>query len=215
MNGFTFTFMLCLMAEIFAWAQPSGKGYRYFSDPIITDSSSTVVIPTTYDMELFVSNKSLTWGNYYANIVVYNFATDSYFKLFKDDTFIHAFATGANSMYQRSEEPKLDHLSEHWIFYLVKSSDHNGNGKVDDKDPSMLYVTDRKGMGLKSLTLPNENVVSFKLYEKLGFALAKLQQDSNGDRDFQHNDKSFTMMKIDLTTLKCGNKIALDNVSGH
>ena len=209
------TLVLFLVLNWFSFGQTSGKYIRYFSDPILTDSSSTLMIPTTYGVELFASNKAMTWGNYYANIVVYNFKTDTYFRLFPKDTFIEAFDVAPNSLNQNRERPGVKNLSRSWIFYLVKSADYNGNGKVDNKDPSLLYVTNRKGEELKLISPPNENVVSISIYEEQGFALVEFQGDSNGNGDFDDNDKIFTMSKIDLATLQWGTRIELNSSGGH
>src|SRR5258706_13766236 len=60
---------------------------RYFGEPVLTDTLSTLFIPTRYNNDFFSSNKIAFWGDYYANIVVYNYKTDSYKKLFDKDTF--------------------------------------------------------------------------------------------------------------------------------
>ena len=51
---------------------------RYFGEQILTDTLSTLFIPTRYNEEFLSSNKIAFWGDYYANIVVYNFQTDAY-----------------------------------------------------------------------------------------------------------------------------------------
>ena len=61
---------------------------RYFDDPILTDSLSTVFIPTRYNEEFLAANKIAIGNEYYANIIVYNYQTDTYKKLFDKDTFI-------------------------------------------------------------------------------------------------------------------------------
>jgi hypothetical protein len=202
-----FTLVLCLTLANAGWGQASDKVGRNFSDAIVTDSTSTMIFPTTYNTELFTSNKTMTWGNYYANIIVYDFKADTYKKLFPQDVFIEAFNEEGNYKYYNPVSGRLKNFSRDWIFYMVKSKDFNGNGKVDQKDPSILYATNRKGEGLKSLTSENENVVSLTIYERLGFAIVRIQRDEDHDRDFKYEDKDFCLMKIDLATLKTGNKI--------
>jgi len=193
-----------------AFSQTSDKVGRYFADAIVTDSTSTMMFPTTYEWELFTSNKTMTWGNYYANIIVYDFKADTYRRLFPEDVFIEAFDREGNYKYADSFRSRTKNVSRGWIFYRVRSADFNGNGKVDDRDPAVLYSTNKKGEGLKSLTPENENVLSIEIYEKLGFALIRMQRDANHDRDFKNDDKDFYLMKIDLATLKPGNKIEIN-----
>jgi hypothetical protein len=192
-----------------AWGQASSKQVRHFSEPIITDSTSTMMFPTTYSPELFNSDKKLAWGNYYANIIVYNFKTDTYQNLFPEDTFIEAFNTEANYKYVTPRSSRLRNFTREWIFYVVRSMDFNENGRMDRKDPSILFVSNKKGEGLKSLSPKNECVVYIDIYETLGFVLVKMQRDSNNDGDFTYVDKDFYMVKIDLATLAWGNKIEI------
>jgi hypothetical protein len=209
----TFSLMLCLMLSNLTWGQTSGKIGRLFSEAIITDSASTIMFPITYNAELFTSNKAMTWGNYYANIIVYDFKADTYRKLFPEDIFIEAFHSDDDEIESYGRPlVKLRNLSRDWIFYKVQDDDYNENGKIEDKDPVVLYASNRKGEGLKPLTPKNENVISFTLYEKLGFAMVRIQRDANHDHNFKYDDKDFYLVKIDLSTLTPGNKIELGDL---
>jgi hypothetical protein len=176
----------------------------------MTDSSSTLMIPTTYDVGLFSSNKIALWNNYYANIIFYDFKTDSYKRLFNNDTFIKGF-TNDYHYYRYEKMGKPDNITSKWIFYLVKSIDSDKNGKIDNDDPSILYVSDKSGNGLKALTPENENVISIEFYDKQGFALIKMQRDLDKDNDFDSNDQDCYCIRLDLNTLTFGNKIEIKN----
>lgn len=191
-----------------ASAQNSGKFGHYFDDPIIVDSSSTIIIPTRYSSDLFSSNKLDFWGDYYANITFYNFKTDSSKKLFQKDTYIMSFSGYGNTSYY-GRESKNRNISKHIILYKVKNADHNKNGRIDLRDPALLYVSDIYGNKLKPLTTENENIVSIELFDKQGFALIKIQRDSDNDLDFENEDNDFYFVKLDLTTLQFGNKIEI------
>ena len=81
--------MLALVLTLVEVEALSQKGpVRYFGEPILTDSLSTLFIPTRYNEDFLSSNKIAFWNDYYANIVAYNFQTDTYKKLFEKDTFI-------------------------------------------------------------------------------------------------------------------------------
>ena len=203
-----FLSMLLYLSQT-AFGQDGDKHSRFFSQPILTDSVSTLMIPLTYSTDLFASNKMLSWGNYYANIIVYNFTADSYTRLFDEDTFIAAFDLEPHLPHSNPRGPRLKNFSRDWIFYLVKSSDFNGNGKLDEKDPNVLFVTNRKGEGLKPLSPPNENVIAINVYDKQGFALVKMQRDANHDKDFKSEDKDSYLVKINLSSLQWGNKIEI------
>ena len=182
----------------------SSKTLNYFANPLIADSLSSIVIPVQYDVNLLNSSK-LSYGEYYANIIFYDFVKDSSKRLFNNDTFIKGF----DSYYNYNKKYSLDNMSSKWIFYFVKSFDYSKNGKIDSDDPYFLYVSDKNGNGLKSITPTNENAVSINIYDKQGFALIKMQRDFDKDNDFESDDKDYYYIRLDLNTLILGNKIEI------
>lgn len=176
---------------------------RYFGEPILTDSLSTLFIPTRYNEEFLSSNKIAFWGDYYANIVAYNFQTDTYKKIFDKDTFIESLR-GSNYSYGARTTDKIKNITKKWIFLLIKPKDTNNSGRIDEKDPSILFAVSPDGQTLKQLTEETENVVSFDNFEKQGFLLIKIQRDSDNDRSFKTEDKEFYFKKVNLTDLTMG-----------
>jgi hypothetical protein len=177
---------------------------RYLDSPVWTDSASTLFIPTLYNNEFLSSNKLAASGGYYANILVYNFVTDSYRKLFEADTYIKDFRS---RLHYPLREDTLTNMSAHWVFLLVKNNDFNRNGRIDEMDPSTLYVVNRRGDTLKPVTSKNEHVVSFQIFEKQGFAFVRLQRDSNYDELFDGSDKDIYLRRIDLEDCALGKPI--------
>lgn len=193
------------------FGQKTDKLPRFFTDPIIADSLSTLMIPTRYNADLLNSSKIALWNDYYANIIFYNFKTDSSKKLFKDDTFIKGFTNNYNSYYRNERTGKPENIGSKWIFYFVKPTDYDKNGRVDNDDPSILFVSDKYGNGLKSITPTTENAVSIDIFNEQGFALIKMQRDLDEDNDFESNDKDFYYIRLDLNTLMLGKKIEIKN----
>lgn len=175
-----------------------------FSDPIMIDSNSTVLIPTRYNSDFLASSKMTFWGDFYANILFYDFTTDTYTKLFEKDTYIFGFQS---YNYRTEQSNEIKNVTSDLILYRVKSMDYNGNGKIDNNDPAIVYVSDLKGKNLKALTTSSENAVEINLYKDQNFALIKMQRDLDGDKDFEIEDKSYYYIKLDLKTLTFGNKI--------
>jgi len=197
--------------SISGFGQKSDKLPRFFADPIIADSLSTLMIPTRYNADLLSSSKIALWNDYYANIIFYDLIADSSKRLFKDDTFIKGFTNDHNSYnrYQRTNNP--ENICSKWIFYFVKPADFDKSGRVDNNDPSILFVSDKYGNRLTSITPTNENAVSIDVFDKHGFALIKMQRDSDKDNDFESDDKDFYYIRLDLNTLTLGNKIEMKN----
>jgi hypothetical protein len=195
-----------------ASAQNQPKIAHYFGEQVIIDSSSTMLIPTLYNVSLFSSSKVSFWDDYFANIVFYNFKTDSSKTLFKEDTYILGFNAGnysSNAVNLTLNKSKSKTTGTRSIFYRVRAVDHNKNGRIDAKDPVILYVSDVHGNNLKALTTENENVIAIDIYEKQNMALLKIQRDFDKDNDFESEDKDFYFLKLDLATLTFGNKIEL------
>jgi hypothetical protein len=184
--------------------QIKSKEGRYFGEPIITDSLSTIFFPSRYNEEFLSTNKIAFWGDYYANIVVYDFTKDSYHKLFSQDTYIESFRAIDPYSHRLQVNTRPENLTDKWMFLLVKDNDYNRTGRIDERDPSILFVTTIKGENLKALTGKNENVVAFNIFDKQGFLLVKLQRDSNHDEAFTDKDKDFYFRKIDLGDLTVG-----------
>ena len=181
---------------------------RYFGEPILTDTLSTLFIPTRYNEEFLSSNKIAFWGDYYANIVAYNFLTDTYKKIFDKDTFIESLRIN-NYGYPTRTTDRINNLTGKWIFLLVKTKDTNNSGRIDEKDPSVLFAVSPDGQTLKQLTYETENVVSFDNFEKQGFVLIKIQRDSDSDKSFKAEDKEFYFNKVSLTDLTLGKVIEI------
>ena len=205
------TLVVTLLALLLSTESPcqNGKMPRYLGDPILTDSLSTLFFPTRYNEELLSTNKIAFWRDYYANVVVYDFNKDQHVKLFPTDTYIASFTHNSdyhNGSYVRE---KAKNITAKWVFLLVRNVDTNNNGRIDENDPSILYVVTTKGENLKAITQPTENVVSFNMFEAQGFCLIEIQRDSNNDKSFKDNDKQFYYKKIDLESLTLGNEISL------
>lgn len=203
--------ILLLVISLFftrTYGQSSDKMKEYFAEPIMMDTLSTLFIPILYDAKLFSSEKIAVFGNYYANILIYDFKVDQYRKLFPRDTFIEPIVLD-NIEYSGKTWARGKNVSRDWVFYKVKSVDYTGNGKIDELDPTILFVSTRNGTGLKRLTPENEHVISIQFFESQGFALIRLLRDSDGDRSFRGMDKVTYYTKIDLKTLEVGHPIEI------
>ena len=209
----SFTIVLALTAmPLLLNAQKSDKLPRVLGEAVALDTSATVLIPTRYNAELLSANKIALWSDFYANVLFYDLQSDTYKKLFETDTFIRPFAR-ERALYTRyeAEKPGLQNMSRQWLFYFVKVGDYNNSGRIDNDDPAVLYVSDKTGGQLKALTPEDENAVSMEIYEKQGYALVKMQRDSDKNKRFDSKDRDHYYIRLDLRTLVFGNKIELNN----
>lgn len=93
---------LLLSFTLAAYGQRSDKLPRYFGEPSVSDSASTIIIPIRYNAELLSANKIALWSDFYSNVLFYDFKADTYKKLFEKDTYIQGFIRGQNA-YNRFE----------------------------------------------------------------------------------------------------------------
>jgi len=203
--------VILILTSLTGFGQKSGNLPRFFDEPIVVDSSSTLMIPTRYNADLLTSSKIALWNDYYANIIFYDFKADSSKRLFKDDTYIKEFTNDYPPYYRFERTKKPENLSSKWIFYFVKPTDYDNSGKVGNDDPSVLFVSDKYGNGLKAITPTNENAVSIDIFDTQGFALIKMQRDIDMNNNFESDDKDFYYIRLDLNTLTLGNKIEIKN----
>lgn len=181
---------------------------RYFGTPIWTDSASTMFFPLQYNEKLLSDHKIALGGDYYSNILVYDFANDRYRKLFPNDTYIESFQTPY--VYPPARQTSIRNTTGKYVLMLVKEKDFNDNGRIDEKDPSVLFASTLKGENLIRLTEITQNVVSFDVFPKQGFVLIRVQRDSDGNKFFDYHDKDFYYQKVDLDDLKVGKPIEID-----
>ncbi len=206
MKNALFSIVLLLVSTA-GFGQKNDKDIRYFDEPIVTDSLSTLMIPIRYNASFFSSNKLAYWNDYYANVLFYNFKSNITKKLFQEETFIKIPTDNSNKFYAERNTKKLS--TDKWIFFFVKNIDSDKNGKINNDDPTILYVSDKQGNDLKPVTPDNESVISLDTFEKQGFILVKMQRDLNKNNKFEDDDKDFYFLRFDLTTLKAVDKIEI------
>ncbi|MEH0153195.1 hypothetical protein V6R21_03555 [Limibacter armeniacum] len=171
-------------------------------DPILTDSTSTVMITVRYSEN--ATKVPLFASGYYANILFYDFNENVSEPLFKKDVFIDEFPQKHDNQYfsRRSEVNQHLFSTSQWLFYFVKDIDINDRRVSHTKVPSVLYVSDRKGKNLKALTSSNEHAVKINIFEDQGFALIKMLRDQNGDGKYDRNDMDYYYLRLDIKTLE-------------
>ena len=204
MNKINLFILLFVVLASHAFSQKSVT--RYVGQPMFTDSLSTMFFPTRYNEEFLSNNKIAFWGDYYANIIAYNFKTDNYRRVFEKYKYIESIGRN-DSAFPVQTHLKIKNITSKWIFLLIKPTDTNENGRIDEHDPSVLFAVSMDGQTLKQITTDIENVVSFDNYEKQGFLLLRIQKDSNSDGSFKAEDKIFYYRTVKLTDLSLGKKI--------
>lgn len=197
--------IILFFALIASNAPAQDKDKKYFQrleSPFLADTTSTMLF-------LIRGNDAAKsfFGEHTSNIVVYDFTKDIYRRLFDQDVYVQRTALFPQNEQHPYGTATKRHVNPKWIFYIVKNSDTNSSGRLDERDAAVLFVTNARGENLRALTPNGVNVVGLTFYERLGFALAEIQRDSDGDKSFKYEDKVFYYQKINLDDLSMGNPI--------
>ncbi len=197
--------MFIVLAQINIYGQKE-KLPRFFDDPVCIDSTGVILIPTRYNTDHLSSNKIAFWNNYAANILIVENNNEKGIMLFEEDTYIKPFEKEESHHYyppfRISDNKVSSSIGKEYVFYLVKNVDFDGNERIDEGDPLILYSTDLKGKKLNRLSPEHENVVSYHVYEKTQYLLIKLQRDINRDKAFNNRDKDFYFKMLSLSNLE-------------
>ncbi len=196
---------ILLLALIAGKASAQDKDKKYFQrleSPFLADTASTMLF-------LIRGNEGAKsfFGEHTSNVVVYDFTKDTYKRLFDQEVYVQRTAMFPQSEQQSYGSATKRQVNPKWIFYMVKTSDTNSSGRIDERDATVLFVTNARGENLRALTPIDVNVVGLTFYEKQGFALVEIQRDSDGDKSFKYEDKVFYYQKININDLSMGKPI--------
>lgn len=144
---------------------------------------------------------------YYANLIVYNFNSDSYKRLFSTDTYLQLVSLPATRHGFVTANTNIIKLNR--IFLFVKETDTNKSGRIDENDASVLYTVTPTGENLQALTTGKDHVISVEVYGHAEFALVQFHHDINQDGNFNFKDTEYYYRKLDLKTLKWGKEIKI------
>ncbi|MBD1363917.1 hypothetical protein IDJ77_08865 [Mucilaginibacter sp. ZT4R22] len=159
--------------------------------PIAIDSSVYVIYPLPHDRAQndddsgsFLSSdggRSITFWN----IVFYNTATKKYHLLAENKKMIiNSYNTSySGSEYSSDSSAPVHYFPDtsqegNYIFYSIIAEDVNKDGKIDSKDPTYLFSSDREGNNLKQISPRGTNVNNWEVVKKSGMVLINTQRDS-------------------------------------
>jgi hypothetical protein len=195
-----------LISSVSAFGQVNNAKVRLEERIIIADSSKTVLIPVSYSSLNFPIRENTLSTLYYANIIVYNYIDDTRKRLFENDCFIDPLEAGDAKI--RVIDPfNNKHRGTSWQFFLVKTREYHKRGDVRLFDPSVLYVCDGLGNGLKAITPANVNVIDVTYFPDEEVAIIHIQRDQNNDGDFNTLDESYYYLRLNLVSMELSEPI--------
>jgi hypothetical protein len=75
-----------------------------------------------------------------------------------------------------------------WLLFHIIDSDTNGDGKLNDADAIIGYLSNLGGKSLQAITPPDTQLISWVFDEKSGGIFLTIRKDSDGDRKFTAKD---------------------------
>lgn len=163
----------------------------YTSGPVEIDSSENVMYPLPHITE----EKEDDSGSYsssgdarsvtFWNIAFYNTNTRKYHLLDNNKRMI---INSYNTDYTKSAYSSQSGHAPYdksgavqqgsFIFYTIISEDQNKDGKLDDKDPDYLYISDKEGNNFRQISPRGTNVENWEMIKKTGMILMETRRDS-------------------------------------
>lgn len=91
------------------------------------------------------------------------------------------------------------------LFHII-DSDTNADGKLDDADAIIGYLSNLAGKSLQAITPPNTQLRSWVFDEKSGGIFVTIRKDSDGDRKFTEKD-DIDFVRINVSKPNVGKEI--------
>lgn len=165
------------------------------------DESGIVMSPLTSsngdDGRFEISSYKSMPGNSYWNIVFYNSNTKEYHLLDERKMLIQTIMDRSGLASAHSKNA----IDSNYILYLIKVDDINKDGLLDEKDPSYLFASDRKGKNFRRLSPANQHLNSWTYIEATQKLLMNVTKDSDNNVKFDETDQPH-LVEIDLRNEK-------------
>ncbi|MDJ0697362.1 hypothetical protein [Mastigocoleus sp. MO_188.B34] len=177
-----------------------------YEDLVVKNQSDYVLIPVgispdeNEQREGLFSRKSNKSKNIY-NIIFYNKKTGNTSLLLNRQAIIKSFNFLEIDVPPKTEEEKKT-SKIFWLYRLI-TTDTNQDGKLDDLDAIIGYVSDFTGKNLLQVTPANTQLANWFVLPEQGEVLIKLLNDSDKDLKFTDKD-TINFIKVDLNKPKIG-----------
>jgi len=169
-----------------------------FKDAVLLDSNRIILYPLTFgNVQREDEGRSYGEGQVsgpYWNIAFYDTQT-GLSKLLSSGPAIRINA------FQRNKA---------MMIYSVTSLDYNGDGKLNEQDPTYLYTSDLLGNNFRQITPDRFNVRNFQVTNKSALIVIQAQMDLNKDKKFGVNDQYVPMLFDVSKDLKARNTFSDD-----
>ncbi|GAA4325685.1 hypothetical protein GCM10023149_28170 [Mucilaginibacter gynuensis] len=150
------------------------------------DSSAYVMYPLSLDEKQAeydeYSSSKRSGGYNYWNITFYNTETKEYHLLSAD----RKMSIESYSFLDEDAITDKDTL----IYYDVKVTDYNKDGKLNLEDPSYLFISNKTGNNFRQISPDGYHVTNWKVTRQTGKILISARADTNRDKKFDGEDST-------------------------
>lgn len=178
-----------------------------FAESQIIDSSHFIIYPLILEKAYRDSYGSSGGGEKtsYWNLIFYNTETSQQHLLTSDKKIlIYSINIGGSSSSSSASGNVWTNginILKSNIIYTVVSKDYNLNNKLDQDDPSYLYISDKEGNSFRQVSPDDYNIITWDIVKGTSKIIMKGQKDENRDKKFDNNDSIIPLI-VDLTWMK-------------
>ncbi|MCB1159752.1 MAG: hypothetical protein H7A25_00200 [Leptospiraceae bacterium] len=164
-----------------------------YNSAIIIPGSDVVLYPigSTNQRSSSLRSEYSYQASTYWNVLFFNTETKEAHLLSQKSLLIYSIHTHIGDQAQGVLSP--------YIFYIITSEDYNQDGKLDNKDPRYLFVSDLKGNNLRQISPSGYSIHNWQVIHKTRKVLIEAFKDTNGDKVFTGEDKLIPLIYEDET----------------
>ena len=179
-----------------------------FAAPQTIDSSHIVIYPLILQKESYGSSYGSTSSGQrtaYWNLIFYNTETQNQNLLATDrKILIYSINFGSSSSSSYSSDNLWANginVYKDNIIYTGVAKDYNANKRLDENDPTYLFVSNREGTNFRQISPDNYNINSWEVVKGTTKIIMQGEKDDNRDKAFNENDASVPLV-VDLDSQK-------------
>ena len=180
-----------------------------YDDLIIKDKSDYILIPVEISPDdneqregLFSRNVNQS-KNFY-NIIFYHKKNATSNLLLNKLAIIKSFNFIEIDSQENTEKPEREQKT-FWLYRII-TKDTNQDGKLNNLDATLGYISDLSGKNLRQITPRNTQLINWQVLPSQGEILLKVINDSDRDLKFTDKDK-VSFIKVDLNNPKIGTNL--------
>lgn len=180
-----------------------------YDDLFVKEESNYILIPVgispdnNEQRDGFFSRRSNQNKNFY-NIIFYHKKKYTASLLLQKKSIIKSFNFLEIDISPKTEDTERK-IKSFWLYRII-TSDTNRDGKLNDLDAHIGYISDVSGKNLRQITPPNSQLINWSVLSAEGEIIVKILSDSDKDLKFTEKD-NVSFIKVDLNNPKIGNNL--------